>query len=104
MLSLATFLLAAGAPVAAAAVPAEIEQHYREYNLVNAFSTQGERHTISAGSRPSDERLARVARLMNRLARRVDEVDPGMVRRETIHETAFRSDLVRVVSWRTDKG
>lgn len=105
MLTIATLLLVAG-PAAAAAIPAvppEIERHYREYNFVNAFSTAGERHTIASGVVPSEGRLARVARLMNRLEQRVAEIDPGMVHRSgRSHETAFRSDLVRVASWRVD--
>ena len=110
---MAMLLLAAGAPVASAAaapapgaiVPAEIERHYRDYNLVNAFSTRGERTLIASGRAPAQPRLQRIARAMQRIADRIDDVDPGMVgpERSATHETAMRSDLVRVASWRTDK-
>ncbi len=109
MLMVLTIALAVAGPPASAApataVPAEIEQHYREYNFVNSFSTAGERHTIASGIVGSDRRLARVARLMRRLEERIDDVDPGIVADVSPrprHETAFRSDLVDVVSWRTD--
>ena len=74
---------AAAAPAPRAIVPAEIERHYRDYNLVNAFSTRGERTLIASGRPPAQPRLQRIAR--------------------ATHETAMRSDLVRVASWRTDK-
>src|SRR5207244_9293316 len=80
----ATLALAAAEPVSPAAgpVPAEIEEHYRDYNLVNAFSTAEERTTIASRHDTSDDaRLARVARLMRQLASHVDEVDPGIVLR-----------------------
>lgn len=114
MLTIATFLLAAGAQASTAgatpatatvaAVPAEIEQHYREYNFVNSFSTADERHTIAAGVVPSHERLGRVARLMNRLAQRIEEIDPGIfLHSSPRHESEFRSDLVRIASSRVDE-
>jgi hypothetical protein len=105
MLIVATFLLAAGpvSPATAGAVPPEIEQHYREYNLVNAFSTAGERQTIASRAAPAGARLDRIARLMKRLAGRVEDIDPGMVAgRRPGDEMAFRSDLLRVTSWHTD--
>jgi hypothetical protein len=108
---MAMLLLAAGTPLASAAaspaptavVPAEIERHYRDYNFVNAFSTRGERTMIAAGRAPSERRLGKIARAMKRLAARVSEIDPGMVAGggAATHETAFRSDLVRIASWRT---
>jgi hypothetical protein len=99
MLTLATVLLAAG-PVASAAVPAEVDRHYREYNVVTAFSTTSERQTIAAGAAAADARLGRIARLMDRLARRVTDFDPGMVRgRRPGDELSYRSDVVRVTSW-----
>jgi hypothetical protein len=110
---MAAMLLAAGAPLASAAspapvatVPAEIDRHYRDYNFVNAFSTRGERTMIAAGRAPSEPRLGRVARAMKRIAERVSEIDPGMPagRHDAARETAFRSDLVRISSWRTDEG
>jgi hypothetical protein len=110
---MAMLLLAAGVPVASAGaspaptavVPAEIDRHYREYNFVNAFSTRGERTMIAAGRAPSEPRLGEIARAMRRIADRIDDVDPGISRdgRNASHETAVRSDLVRIASWRTDK-
>jgi len=109
---MAMLLLAAGAPMApaaaspatASAIPAEVDRHYREYNFVNAFSTKGERTMIARGPVPSEPRLGRIARAMERIAARIEEIDPGMVMRfSPSHETAMRSDLVRVTSWRTDK-
>ena len=110
MLMVAMLLLTAGAPVPAATpapgavVPAEIDRHYRDYNFVNAFSTRGERTMIAAGRAPSEPRLGRVARAMRRIAERVSEIDPAMVAgwRDASRETAFRSDLVRIASWRAD--
>jgi hypothetical protein len=109
MLTIATLLLAAGvtATPPAAAVPPEIDQHYREYNVVTAFSTASERHTIASGREaPDDPRLARVARLMRRLESQIEEVDPGIVapwlRTGASTETAFRSDLVRITSSQVD--
>jgi hypothetical protein len=109
MLMAATFLVMAGAaaPAApAASLPADIERHYAEYNVVTAFSTPHERYRIAEGTAARDDpRLARVARLMDRLQERVDEVDPGMVTLlgQKGRETVFRSDLLRVVSWRTSR-
>jgi hypothetical protein len=111
MLMVAMLLLAAGTPVASAArapegvVPAEIDRHYRDYNFVNAFSTRGERTMIAAGRAPSEPRLGRIARAMRRIAARIEDVDPGMVMDggNVSLETALRSDLVRIASWRTDK-
>jgi hypothetical protein len=41
---------------------------------------------------------------MKRIAARIEDVDPGMiVGSPSVSETAMRSDLVRVVSWRTEK-
>ena len=104
MLTAAILLLAAGAPVAT--VPAEIDRHYRDYNFVNAFSTRDERTMIAAGRAPSEPRLGRIARAMRRIAERIDDVDPGMVMggRSATPETAMRADLVRIVSWQTNKG
>ena len=80
----AMLLLAAGAPLVSAAspapvaaVPAEIDRHYRDYNFVNAFSTRGERTMIAAGRAPSEPRLGQVARAMRRIADRIDDVDRG---------------------------
>jgi hypothetical protein len=109
---MALLLLAAGTPLASAAaspaavpaVPAEVDRHYREYNFVNAFSSKGERTMIAGGRIPSEPRLGRIARIMNRIAARIEEIDPGMVYPSYgAHETAMRSDLVRITSWRTGK-
>jgi len=109
---MAMLLLAAGTPLASAAspaptaaVPAEIERHYRDYNFVNAFSTRGERTMIASGRAPSERRLGKVARAMKRIAERVEDTDPGIRvgGRGALDETAFRSDLVRIESWRTSK-
>jgi hypothetical protein len=107
---MAMLLLAAGTPLASAAassapaVPAEVDRHYREYNFVNAFSTKGERTMIARGPIPSEPRLGRIARAMNRIAARIEEIDPGIVALGSpSHETAMRSDLVRITSWRTDR-
>jgi hypothetical protein len=103
LLAAGTPLASAAAPAPSAAVPAEIERHYRDYNFVNAFSTRGERTMIAAGRAPSERRLERIARAMKRLADRVSEIDAGIFagEREAAHESAFRSDLVRIASWRT---
>ena len=113
MLMAAMLLLTAGPPVASAAaspapataVPAEVDRHYREYNFVNAFSTRGERTMIAAGRAPSQPRLGRIARAMKRIADRIEDTDPGIVIQGggASQETAMRSDLVRIASWRTDK-
>src|SRR6185503_18817092 len=113
LMLMAMLLLAAGTPVASAAaspapasaVPAEVDRHYREYNFVNAFSTKGERTMIARGPIPSEPRLGRIARAMNRIEARIEEIDPGMVvaMGSPSHETAMRSDLVRLTSWRADK-
>ena len=101
--------LALGAGPTTSAVPAPvpdaIDGYYRDFNLVTAFSTPRERTRIAAGEAPaSDERLARIAALMRRLEEQVDEVDPGMVRSGgRWQETAARSDLLRVASWRMDE-
>jgi len=110
---MAMLLLAAGTPLASAAaspasasaVPAEVDRHYHEYNFVNAFSTKGERTMIARGPIPSEPRLGRIARAMNRIEARIEEIDPGMVvaMGSPSHETAMRSDLVRLTSWRADK-
>jgi len=87
-------------------LPAEIQEHYRDYNIVTAFSTVRER-SLMAGGRPasSNLRLARIARLMKRLADRVDQIDPGIiansVRRPT--ETTDRADLLRVTAFDLDE-
>jgi hypothetical protein len=110
---MAMLLLAAGTPVASAAaspapeavvVPAEIDQHYRDYNFVNSFSTRSERTMIAAGRAPSEPRLGRIARAMGRIAARIEDIDPGLVADGNVSpETALRSDLVRIESWRTNK-
>jgi hypothetical protein len=97
---------ALAAPAAPPDAPREIVDHYRDYNFVNAFSTARERQTIADDPRPpKDRRLAGVARILDRLASAVDEVDPGILlemgRRR--HESEFRSDLVRVSSFRLDE-
>ena len=111
----ATLALTAAQPVSPAAepvspaagpVPAEIEEHYRDYNLVNGFSTAAERQTLAAARvAPADPRLARIARLMRRLEAQVEEVDPGIVREDMPRpsETTFRSDLLRITSCRMDQ-
>ena len=60
---------------------------------------------IAAGRAPSEPRLGRIARAMRRIAARIEDIDPGMVMDEgnVAPETALRSDLVRIASWRTDK-
>jgi hypothetical protein len=110
---MAMLLLAAGTPLASAAaspaptavVPTEIERHYRDYNFVNAFSTRGERTMIASGRAPSERRLGKIARAMKRIADRVEDTDPGILvgGRGVSDETAFRSDLVRIASWRTSE-
>jgi hypothetical protein len=87
-------------------LPAEIQDHYRDYNIVTAFSTVRERSLLAGGHpQSSNLRLARIARLMRRLADRVDQIDPGIigssVRRPT--ETTDRADLLRVTSFDLDE-
>ena len=88
-------------------LPAEIKDHYRDYNFINAFSTFSERRLLVNGRvDSSDPRLGRVARAMRRLADRVDQVDPGIIapsgRRPA--ETTERADLLRVTSFDLDGG
>ena len=83
-------------------LPAEIQEHYRDYNIVTAFSTVSERSLLAGRhSDSSNLRLASIARLMRRLGDRVDQIDPGImgpsVRRPT--ETTDRADLLRVTSF-----
>jgi hypothetical protein len=98
-----------GAPsptTAAPQLPAEIEEHYRDYNIVNAFSTIRERNLLAAGrADSSDPRLARIARLMRRLSARVEQIDPGMIQSSTPRrpETTDRADLLRVRSFDLDE-
>jgi len=93
-------------PVGGPRLPPEIREHYRDYNFVNAFSTFRERSLLAAGhADSSDRRLARVARVMRRLAARVDQIDPGMSvpsggRRL---DTTDRADLLRVTSFDLDE-
>jgi hypothetical protein len=87
-------------------LPAEIREHYRDYNIVTAFSTVSERSLLAGGHPdPSNLRLARIARLMRRLTDRVDQIDPGIigpsVRRPT--ETTDRTELLRVTSFDLDE-
>ncbi|HEV8253207.1 MAG TPA: hypothetical protein VGQ78_00510 [Vicinamibacteria bacterium] len=99
MLTLALML------VAAAPLPAEIQEHYRDFSFVSAFSTAQERRLI-AGERaqpPSTSRLARIARTMERLSARILDTDPGIMGgRRTLPESAYRSELLRIRSFRLD--
>lgn len=97
----------AAEPTIRVAMPADVAAHYRDYNFVNAFSTQAERQVLAQSTTvPADGRLAQVARALARLAGQTDEVDPGIVLREHSrgggrrHEGEFRSDIVRVTGWR----
>jgi len=109
MLLAASFMLLAAGPPApvsgAVGLPPEIERHYAEYDLVNAFSTPRERYRISEEAPSSDPRLARLAALMDRLQERIDDVDPAMAGGGGTkwRESVYRSDLVQVVAWRTDR-
>jgi hypothetical protein len=107
---LAALALAAAGPPTRRAVapplPAEIADHYRDYNFVNAFSTVRERRLVA--EIPVDSsvpRLARVTRAMRRLADRVDHVDPGILGPSPRRwpETTDRADLLRVVSFDLDE-
>jgi hypothetical protein len=87
-------------------LPVEIREHYRDYNIVTAFSTVRERSLLASRHPDSSNlRLARIARLMRRLADRVDQIDPGIIapslRRPT--ETTDRADLLRVASFDLDE-
>jgi hypothetical protein len=100
MLSLA-LVLAATAPL-----PADIHDHYRDFNFVNAFSTQQERRLIADVRRqsPASERLARIARAMERLSARVLDGDPGIMGgRRPAPENTYRSELLRVRSFEIDE-
>jgi hypothetical protein len=93
-------------PADGSQLPAEIQEHYRDYNIVTAFSTVSERSLLAGGHPDSSNlRLARIARLMRRLADRVDQIDPGIiapsVRRPT--ETTDRPELLRVTSFDLDE-
>jgi len=104
-------LAAAAAPAASAPpadapqLPAEIQEHYRDYNFVNAFSTVRERNLLADGrSDASGMRLTRIAGLMRRLTARVEPLDPGIVvsaRRRP--ETTDRAELLRVTSFDLDQ-
>jgi hypothetical protein len=100
MLSLA-LVLAATVPL-----PADIHDHYGDFNFVNAFSTQQERRLIADVRRqpPGSERLARIARAMERLSARIVDHDPGIMGgRPPAPESAFRSELLRVRSFEIDE-
>ena len=86
-------------------LPAEIQDHYRDYNFVNAFSTIDERRLVAeVGATPSGARLARVMRVMKRLAARVEKLDPGIVvPSRPAPETTYRADLLRVTSFDLDE-
>jgi hypothetical protein len=96
------------APDARAGVPAEIAAHYRDYNFVNAFSTLAERRLLARSPEPPpDERRRHVARVLARLVSRTDEIDAGITpwrdpARVPPHESEFRTDVVRITSWRVD--
>lgn len=82
-------------------LPAEMLEHYRDYNFVNAFSTLNERRLVAQRQvEPSDPRLARVVRAMKRLSARVDQIDPGILALSPrrLPETTDRADLLRVTS------
>jgi hypothetical protein len=99
MLSLALIL-------AAAALPAEIQDHYRDFSFVSAFSTARERRLVAVDARrlPSIPRLERIARAMERLSARILETDPGILGgRRPLPESAYRSELMRVRSYRVDE-
>jgi hypothetical protein len=98
------FLLAAFL-AAAAAVPPEIREHYRDHNFVSAFSSVGERRLVAQGGRPpASPRMARVAAAMARLADRVDDIDPGIMLRSSPSGTegVLRGDLLRIASFEVD--
>jgi hypothetical protein len=98
MLALAAFL------AAATPVPAEIQAHYRDHNFVSAFSTTSERRLVAQGRRPPAEgRLGRVTAAMARLARRIHEIDPGIVFKGSDSEAVLRADLVRITSFEPDE-
>jgi hypothetical protein len=87
-------------------LPAEIQEHYRDYNIVTAFSTVSERSLLAGGHLDSSNfRLARIARLMRRLSDRVDQIDPGIIapsgRRRP--EATDRAELLRVRSFDLDE-
>src|SRR5438128_9576808 len=91
--------------LAVVALPAEIRDHYRDYNFVNAFSTVQERRLVAESRQaPTDERLGRVAEAMARLAARIVGDDRGILgpRPRTLPENALRSDLLRVTSFEID--
>jgi hypothetical protein len=88
-------------PAVGAQLPAEIQEHYRDYNFVNAFSTFRERSLLAGGRADlSDLRLARVARRMRRMTARVDQIDPGIIAPSARRRpgTTDRADLLRVTS------
>jgi hypothetical protein len=95
MLALAAFL------AAAVPVPVEVADYYRDHNFVSAFSTVGERQLVAEGRQASvDRRLTRVGAAMKRLARRIEDVDPGIVHpRAPAAEAVLREDLLRVTSF-----
>lgn len=99
MLALAAFL------AAAVPVPTEVADYYRDHNFVSAFSTVAERQLVAR--RPwvaSDQRVARVAAAMERMARLIEDVDPGMVYRSgALGESVHREDLVRLISFDGDE-
>jgi hypothetical protein len=90
---------------AIASLPAEIQDHYRDFSFVTAFSTIQERRLIAEErGAPATPRLQRIARAMERLAARVLENDPRILGgRRPLPEAAYRSELMRVRESRIDE-
>jgi hypothetical protein len=98
-------MLAMAVLVTAAAVPAEIQAHYRDHNFVCAFSTTSERRLMVVTRRPPpNERMARVADAIERLEGRVAEIDPGIVAWASPPlEVVLRQDLLRIAAFEADQ-
>jgi hypothetical protein len=85
-------------------LPVEIQDYYRDYNFVNAFSTPGERLVAMRRGDPEDQRLSRVAAAMRRLAESVDEIDPKIFADRGMHRSPItqRADLLRLTWFELD--
>ena len=96
-------LLLAALLAAAAPLPPEIHDYYRDHNFVSAFSTASERRMVAQRRHPlATDRLQRVAAAMSRLAERTARIDPHFVMSVGDDEAVRRADLVRVSAFESD--
>lgn len=101
-------MLVFAAAATPAPVPTDIAAQYEDHNFVSAFSTPHERRLLTGwgprGAEARLPRLRRVAAALQRLAGRVEDVDPGILGTQPITpEAVLRWDLVRVLSFDIDE-